>query len=247
MVSIGIMGDLSTDTSTQTTIEPALQHAAAKVGVNLEAEWIGTEAINAGPEDALSRFDGLFAAAGTPKSVSGALCGIEYARTQNRVFVGTCGGFQHAVLEYARNVCGLTRGAHQEYDPQSAEMVLTALPCSIVGRVMRVQIERETLAAKIFGVSEIREEYYCNFGINPEYERPLTAGGLVISARDEDRAPRIVELPDPRFFIASLFVPQTSSCRDQPHPLLVAFVAADRSRRIRNIPSRRRVTRITVN
>jgi len=142
------------------------------------------------------------------------------------VFLGTCGGFQHVVLEYARNVCGLAGAAHQYYDPQGTELVLTALPCSLGGQVMRVRLESGTLAARIFARPEVFEEYYCNYGINPDYEERMRDSGLVISARDADGAPRIVELPRLNFFIASLFVPQTSSLEERPHPLISAFVAA---------------------
>src|SRR5215467_4973146 len=98
MVSIGIMGDSSGDSRPQMTVVPALQHAAAKLGISVRAEWVPTAALAASAGDQLRSFDGLFAAPGTIKSLSGTLRGIEYARRNNKVFLGTCGGFQHVVL-----------------------------------------------------------------------------------------------------------------------------------------------------
>lgn len=174
----------------------------------------------------LSRFDGLFAAAGTPEAVDGALEGIRYAREHDAVFVGTCGGFQHAVLEFAKNVAGIAGAAHQHYEPDGGALVLTALLCSIAGKAMRVLIDPGSRANEVFKASETMEEYYCNYGVNPSYEPTLIQHGLVISGRDEDDEPRILELPKNRFFMASLFVPQVRSTPRAPHPLLVAFVRA---------------------
>jgi CTP synthase (UTP-ammonia lyase) len=227
MVKIGIMGDRVVDSQPQATIESALSHAAHLVGVPVSAEWIPTATMKNNPAEPLSRFDGLFAApGGTPEAVDGALEGIRYAREHDAVFVGTCGGFQHAVLEFAKNVAGIAGAAHQDYEPDADALVLTALVCSIVGKAMRVLIDPGSRAKEVFEASETMEEYYCNYGINPSYEPTLIQHGLVISGRDEDGEPRILELPKNRFFMASLFVPQVRSTPGAPHPLLVAFVRA---------------------
>jgi CTP synthase (UTP-ammonia lyase) len=224
MVKIGIMGDRVPDSPPQATTESALSHAAHLVGVPVSAEWIPTATLK--NKGALSQFDGLFAAPGAPEAVDGALEGIRYAREHDAVFVGTCGGFQHAVLEFAKNVAGITGAAHQYYEPDADALVLTALVCSMVRKAMRVLIDPGSRAKEVFEASETMEEYYCNYGINPSYEPTLIQYGLVISGRDEDGEPRILELPKNRFFMASLFVPQVRSTPGAPHPLLVAFVRA---------------------
>src|SRR5258708_294829 len=227
MVKIGIMGDRVVESQPQATIESALSHAAHLVGVPVSAEWMPTATMRNNPAGPLSRFDGLFAApGGAPEWVDGALEGIRYAREHDAVFVGTCGGFQHAVLEFAKNVAGIAGAAHQDYEPDADALVLTALVCSIAGKAMRVLIDPGSRANEVFEATETMEEYYCNYGINSTYEPALIQHGLVISGRDEDGEPRILDLPKNRFFMASLFVPQVRSTRGAPHPLLVAFVRA---------------------
>jgi CTP synthase (UTP-ammonia lyase) len=226
MIRIGVMGDKLAGVPAHDTIESALSHAAIAAHVPLSADWIPTSVLKSDAAGALSRFDGLFAGPGTPEAVHGALEGIRYAREHDAVLVGTCGGFQHAVLKFAKNVAGIVGAAHQDYEPDADALVLTALTCSIAGTAMRVVIEPGTRAHEVFQTSTTMEEYYCNYGINPKYEQTLLEHGLVISGRDEDGEPRILELPTKRFFMASLFVPQVRSTPSAPHPLLVAFVRA---------------------
>ena len=226
MLYIGIMGDRINDFPPQTTIEPALEHAAERIGVEVDTSWVPSEEILRNPEVTLGKFDALFATPGAATNLDGAVAGIQYARTNNRVMVGTCGGFQHAVLEFAMNVVGLKQASHPDYDPDGKDQVLTALTCSIGGLSMPVRINPGSRAYAIFGTNQTVEEYYCNYGINPEFEEQLIENGLIISGRDEEGGPRILELPNHPFFVASLFVPQTRSTIEEPHPLLIAFLEA---------------------
>ena len=79
-------------------------------------------------------------------------------------------------------------------------------------------------AASIYGKLETDEEYYCNFGLNPECERELDDAGLKITGRDEQGEARVMELPEHPFFIATLFVPSLTSSREQPHPIITALM-----------------------
>ncbi len=226
MVFIGIMGDRQVGFEPHDTIEPALEHAARTLGLDVRVDWISTEWIGAGPRIALQEYDGLFAAPGSATDLDGACAGLRYARETDTVMIGTCAGFQHAILEFARNVAGIEGAAHEDYDPDGTKLVLTALVCSIAGRAMEVQIVPGTRAHDAYGTLVTTEEYYCNYGLNPAFEEVFAEHGLVFSARDADGDARIVELPQKRFFMASLFVPQTRSTPMAPHPLLCAFLRA---------------------
>jgi CTP synthase (UTP-ammonia lyase) len=149
---------------------------------------------------------------------------------------GTCGGFQHVVLEYARHVLGFVDAGHAEYDASASRLFITPLSCSLVGTTMAVQLEPGSRAALAYGATEATERYYCNFGLNPTHEDDLIAGGLMVTGRDANGEARVVELPHHDFFIATLFVPQTSSTPEAPHPLIGAFIAAVQTR------ARRRTT-----
>ena len=139
---------------------------------------------------------------------SGALRIIRYAREHDVPLFGTCGGYQHVVLEYARNVLGFTEAANAEYDPYASELFITALECSLAGRTMTVTVRAGTTAARLYRSAKTTEQYYCNFGLNPDHLPALTAAGLVVSGTDQDGEPRILELAHLRYFLATLFVPR---------------------------------------
>ena len=91
---------------------------------------------------------------------------------------------------------------------------------------MLVNVMPGSAAANAYGSLATTERYYCDFGLNPDYLDDFQAGEMVVSGRDAEGEPRIIELPDLRFFVATLFVPQTRSTREHPHPLVAAFLNA---------------------
>ena len=148
--------------------------------------------------------------------------------------LGTCGGFQHIILEFARNVAGIKDAAHAENDPCASVLFISKLTCSLVGQTMSVTIQPrqlskafwmfqggtyDTLAHRSYGTLEAQENYYCNFGLNPEHLSSLTDAGLIVSGHDANNEVRIVELPNHPFFVGTLFVPQTRP----NHPLVAAL------------------------
>lgn len=78
--------------------------------------------------------------------------------------------------------------------------------------------------AEIYGSTSAREEYYCNFGVDPDKVGLFTSSGLSISGSDSEGEVRVIELPDHAFYLGTLFVPQTKSTEQQPHPLVTAFL-----------------------
>jgi CTP synthase (UTP-ammonia lyase) len=104
--------------------------------------------------------------------------------------------------------------------------VITPLACSLVGQSHPVTLVAGTRAARLYGVGVATEDYYCNYGVNPDYRSRLERGGLRVSGLGEDGEIRIVELPDHPFFVATLFLPQARSTRPNPHPLLLGYAAA---------------------
>jgi CTP synthase (UTP-ammonia lyase) len=214
--TIGIIGDFHPDNPTHVGTNNALAYAGA------EFEWLATDQ----PHD-YGRFDGLIASPGSPyRSEAGALEGIRYAREHGVPLLGTCGGFQHIVLEYARNVAGVEDAAHQENDPDASVLFLTKLACSVAGKTLMVQVSPGTVAHRCYGAESAAEAYYCQFGLNPEYEGVLEGAGLRVSGRDAAGEVRIVEIPGHPFYIGTLFVPQMRSTREFNHPLIAGLVSA---------------------
>lgn len=224
---IAVVGDYQPENPTHTMIASAADHSDSLSGWSTSIEWVPTEQAEALDEGQLATFAGFWIAPGSPyRSIAGALAIIRYARRHDRPLLGTCGGFQHVVLEFARDVLGFTDAAHAEYDPYASKLFISELSCSLVGQTMAVTLRPGTRAAEIYPSGSSTERYYCNFGLNPDYTDALVAGGLAVSGVDQDDEPRIIELPDLRFFLATLFVPQTSSSAATPHPVVTSFVRA---------------------
>jgi CTP synthase (UTP-ammonia lyase) len=219
---IGIIGDYNAQNPTHVATNNGIQHAAEVLGKPLEAVWLATDR----PHQ-LETFHGLFGSPGSPyRSMDGALAGIRFARENNVPFMGTCGGFQHLVIEYARNVMGFTDATHAESDPYASCLFITALSCSLVGKTMEVSITPGSKAANACRATRSMEQFYCNFGLNPEYRDQLEKHGLEITGRDQDGEVRIVELGTHPFFVGTLFVPQARSAPGTPHPLILEFCRA---------------------
>ena len=121
---------------------------------------------------------------------------------------------------------GIRDAEHEETAPQASHLVITKLVCSLAGKTGVVRLVPGTLAHQQYGKEETMEQFRCNYGLNPEYQEIVRRGELRVSGTGPDGEARIVELPDHRFFIATLFVPQLSSTLERPHPLIVGFLRA---------------------
>ena len=222
---IGIVGDRNPAYLVHRATEEALQHLPAALGF----EWLTTDQIGPDPLAQLAGYAGLLIAPGSPyRSMSGALAAIRYARERGVPLLGTCGGFQHVVVEYARHVVGIADADHEETNPAGPRLAVTALACSLAGQDHPVNLIAGTRASAVYGVNRTIEPFFCSFGLNPVFRAPLEQRGLVVSGIGDDGEVRIVELPVHPFFIATLYVPQARSTPDQPHPLVMAFVEAAR-------------------
>lgn len=140
--------------------------------------------------------------------------------------LGTCGGCQHIILEYARNVLGFNDAQHAEYDPYASRLFISALTCSLVGQTIPVTLTPDSIARRCYRTGRVQETYYCNFGLNPDCRQALQAGGLRITGVDDDGEARVFELAGHPFYLVTLFVPQTRSNAEAPHPPVTAFLAA---------------------
>jgi CTP synthase (UTP-ammonia lyase) len=224
--SIGVIGEYDPGNETHVATDDALGHSALRLGTQVDVEWVSTaDVVEAA--DSLGAFEGLVIAPGSPyRSQDGALAAITHARTAGVPMLGTCGGFQHLVIEFARHVAGIPGAEHGESHPDAPTLMVSPLTCSLVGQKMSVDVRAGTRAGEAYPDESVTEHYYCRFGLNPAYVDVLVAAGLVVSGTDQDGEVRIVELADHPFFVGTLFVPQARSTILHPHPLVTAFVAA---------------------
>jgi CTP synthase (UTP-ammonia lyase) len=221
---MAIIGEYTPTFPPHISTSAAIEHSRSTSGVDVDAIWVSTEEID---KTLFGRFSGIWMAPGSPyKNMAQALWAIRYARENSVACFGTCGGFQHMLIEYARNVLGLKDAAHAEYDPYASNLFITQLACSLVGREMELTFSSGSLVAEIYGAISAIEQYYCNFGVNPDYVSRLKSGSLKITGSDSEGEIRVIELSGHPFFVGTLFVPQARSTADQPHPLVTAFMKA---------------------
>jgi CTP synthase (UTP-ammonia lyase) len=222
---LGIVGEYYDNFDPHTSLNKALEYLDDEY--DFDYEWIETERVEREKDQILKKYTGIWSAPGSPfKSLDGALYAITYARLNDIPHLGTCAGFQHAVIEIARNILGIEDAQHEEYDAQSSTLFVNKLVCSLAGKTMDVYLKSGTLAQKLYGLDETKENYYCNFGINHAFKPYLDHPQIAISGVDQDDEIRIIELPINKFFLISLFVPQTKSVPGSPHPLIKGFVKA---------------------
>lgn len=204
--------------------DAAIAHSALALDLDVQFEWLSTS--DKRVED-LTAFDALWFAPGSPyRDMNRTLDAIRYARTQNVPTLGTCGGFQHMVIEVARNVLGISDAQHAEYDPYASRLIVSQLACSLAGREMQISLKPNSMTANAYGTNTVCERYYCNFGVNPEFVDELSSAGFVVVGTDSDNECRVMELSQHPFFVGTLYVPQARSRPDQPHALVNAFLLA---------------------
>jgi CTP synthase (UTP-ammonia lyase) len=140
---IAVVGDFDPSFEPHSATDAAVRHAAQRSGIEAEARWIPTPTLERGAGKTLSAAAGYWIAPGSPyKSIDGALRAIQIAREQGVPLLGTCAGFQHVVIEFARNVLGFRDAQHAEYDPNASNLFVTPLSCSLAGQTMSIEIKR---------------------------------------------------------------------------------------------------------
>ena len=239
-VRIGILGDFNPDFRSHHATSDSLQHAAAKLGIPVESEWLPTLSLTEpAAEERLASFDGLWASPGSPyKSFDGMLKGIGFARRSDWPFLGTCGGFQYAFIEFARNVLGIADADSAENTSGSKNVIIYPVACAVPdrkghapklsGKVPEIRLRPGSYLQSFYGKDRqtVTEEFFCNFEVNPEFEWTAMEAGFPVVARGPQGEIRAIESPAHRFFVATLFQPQLSSTAKKPHPLILAFVQA---------------------
>ena len=225
-IRIGLIGDHDPAVTAHRAIPLALERAAAATGVAVEGRWLSTEAL-ARDVTPVASCDGLWCVPATPyANGEAAIAAIRHARECRLPFLGTCGGYQHALLEYARHVLGLAEAQHGEEHPEAALVLLGRLSCELVEVTGRIRLAPGSRLASICGTLELDEGYHCRFGLD-ERRRPRFDGGpLRFVGEDPAGEARAFELDGHPFFFGTAFQPERSALAGSDHPLIVAFVRA---------------------
>jgi CTP synthase len=252
-VTIGLTGKYAALRDAYASIDKSLEHCSAHLATDIDLKWIETDDIaDANVSGRLSDLDGVIVPGGFgSRGVEGKIACVRFCRESSVPYLGICLGFQVAVIEFARNVLGLSAAHSTEFNAKSPDPVISLLPeqdkIQGMGATMRlggqdVLITPGTLAHFLFGRTTIRERFRHRYEVDARYVDRLEAGGLVFSGRHPaDQIMQIVELAQPLpgneasagvpngthpFFIGAQFHPELTSRPLRPQPLFMGLVAA---------------------
>ena len=225
MIPIALVGDRSPAVRAHVRIPAILDALCDSEQLDLDAYWIPTP--EAADPAALHGFAGVWLTPGSPyRSEAGAVAAARTARTAGIPFLGTCGGFQHAMLEFARHVGDLPGARHAENGTAGGEDLIAALSCSLVGHEGAVDLAPGSRIEALLGASRTVERYHCSYGLADGYVERLAAAGMHFSGRDDEGSVRVAELPGHPFYLATLFQPELAGDGTDPHPVIRGFARA---------------------
>jgi CTP synthase (UTP-ammonia lyase) len=223
---IAVVGDFNLAKTAHNAIQQSLALSGQLYPGALAAEWVGTETIVPGNEKPFERFSGIWCAPGSPyRKIEGALWAIHFARIRSLPFLGTCGGYQHALLEFARNQLKVAGAEPSEDNPNTSLPLVYRMPCSLVEQQQGVTVTDNSFR-EIYGSSSGTEGYHCSYGLNPDYEKLFVGTQLHIVARAADGQARAFQLEGHPFFIGTQFQPERRALAGSLHPVVRAFFSA---------------------
>jgi len=226
MAKLALVGDYNLNVPAHVAIPQALRLACEATGAKIDWTWIGTGMVCDASRE-LAGYDGIWVVPASPyRNMAGALAAIRHARENRLPFLGTCGGFQHALIEVARSLAKIGDADHAESNAGGANLIVTQMACSLVGYAGDLTFTPGSRLHEVFRGQPAHEEYHCAYGVNPAYRTRLESAGLRFTGFDVNGEIRAAELPDHPFFVGTLFQPERSALHDRQHPLIQAFVRA---------------------
>jgi CTP synthase len=225
------------------SVQEALIHGGIAGDVDVDIDWMLSEDFNAeSTSELLEPYDGLLIPGGFgSRGVEGMIEAIAYARRSDLPFFGICLGLQCAVIEFARNECGLEKANSFEFDKEGPDPVICLMDSqqnvTTMGGTMRLGaytalLRPESLAAEIYESQTISERHRHRFEVNNEYRDQLEAKGLLISGVSPGGGlVEMIELPSHPWFLAGQFHPELKSRPTRPQPLFASFIQAAMRRR----------------
>ncbi|MEM0010513.1 MAG: CTP synthase [Candidatus Bathyarchaeia archaeon] len=243
-IRVALVGKYTGLADSYVSMNEAFKHAGAACNTRVIIDYIEAETFEENPEkiNMLKDYDGIFVPYGFgPRGAFGKMMAIRFARENDIPYLGICFGFQLAVIEFARNICGLKDANSTEIDERTPHPVVDLMPeqqqIMYKGATMRlgsqkIIIKQGTLAHKLYGTTEIYERHRHRYEVSPKYVEILRKHGLVFSGVSPDGRMEILELPDKFFFFASQFHGEFKSRLGRPSPEYYGFVKACLDRKI---------------
>jgi len=225
-MKIGLIGDYQESITAHRAIPKALQLAANTLSISADYHWIHSSELD---DHSLDHFTALWCVPGSPyEQTDNVLKAINHARTSNVPFLGTCGGYQHAALEFVRNELNYPEADNTEINPDTTMPLISGLVCKLYDQTGTIDLLEDSQISTIYGKTSVSEEYFCGYGVNSNYLNLFNDSDMNFSGFDEDGDPRALEITNHRFFIGTAFQPERSAFNGSSHPLVVAFLSAAR-------------------
>jgi CTP synthase len=243
-VRIAVVGKYTDLHDAYKSVQEALIHGGIASDAGVEVAWLSSDQFTS--QEAAGRllqgYDGLLVPGGFGiRGIEGMIEAIRWARENQMPFLGICLGLQVAVIEFARNVCGMAETTSTEFEPECETPVIalmaTQREVKEVGGTMRLgayaaRLRKDSKAAQAYGTRQISERHRHRWEVNNAYRDVLAEHGLRLSGQSPDGSlVEIIELPDHPWFLGCQFHPELKSRPTRPHPLFAAFVAAALARR----------------
>ena len=244
-VSVGVVGKYVGLEDAYKSLREALIHGGLAHNLKTQVHWIEAESLESDQDPAmtLGAYDAILVPGGFGKrGIPGMIRAIQFARESKTPYFGICLGMQCAVLEFARNVCGLSDANSTEFEPNTPNPVIyklrDLLGIDTIGGTMRLgaypaDLSPGSLANRIYHASSISERHRHRYEFNRAFEKTLTEHGLIISGVSPDKNfVEIIELADHPWFLACQFHPEFKSRPLEAHPLFASFIGAAHERRL---------------
>lgn len=235
-IQIAVVGDFHPSVPSHQAIPIAAKLASSSLGVEVVAEWVATKNIGHAPTD-LRPYDAVWC---TPcprpyQNPEGVVQAIQWAREQQVPFLGTCAGFQFALIEYSRHVPGARNTAHAEMDPTAPDPLIAPLVCSLFGTEGDVTLVVGSILHKAYGTLTIKEPYRCSYALNRNRYESVLGGDLKATAHDATGDVRGIELCGHPFYVGTLFQPEQRALKGElPHIVRELVRAVERCKATRS-------------
>lgn len=226
------------------SVNEALKHGGIETHSAVDIHWIDSESLegeNVNLDEILGDMDGILVPGGFgSRGIEGKIKACNYARTNNIPYLGICLGMQISIIEFARNVLGLSGANSAEINPETPYPVIDILPeqkdVTDMGGTMRLgqypcALNPESKSYALYGASMIYERHRHRYEVNNDYRNDLLAGGMIFAGTSPDNhIVEMVEIPTHPWFVACQFHPEFKSRPNKPHPLFRGFVTAAANR-----------------
>jgi CTP synthase len=251
-VRVAVVGKYTDFVDSYKSVQESLIHGGIANDVGVDISWVSSDSFTdrQTSHDILHQFDGLLVPGGFGvRGVEGMVDAIREARISGVPFFGICLGMQTAIIEFARNVCGLDDSHSSEFAPECDNAVISLMESqqhvTDMGGTMRLgaypcRLTRGSRAAEVYGVAEVSERHRHRYEVSNAYRDLFVQHGMRLSGLSPDgQLVEVIELPDHPYFIGCQFHPELQSRPTRPHPLFAGFIAAAAARQERRTTTAR--------